>query len=90
MVTKASLVSLLLILLSACSSSQPQSSVEVRTPEPTTWSEVKASQTAAEDAQNMKAYDTFRGQGMSAKDSADAVDAVRDLCPHSDAEGKCI
>jgi hypothetical protein len=56
---------------------------------PETYESAKDADKAIQDKQNQAAYETMRRSGLSQTDAAEAVDAVRDLCPHSDADGQC-
>lgn len=58
-----------------------------------TYSDAKAriagTEAAHETAQNERSFNALRANGFSEKDAAEVVDTVREMCPHSDASGKC-
>ena len=81
---KQALIISLVVLVTGCGSSGPSKS------EADTYANAKASQGPRESSENERAYNAMRGQGMSQKDAQAAVDQVREMCPHTDADGKCI
>jgi hypothetical protein len=68
---------------SGSSSSAPSSTT------PDTYASAQEADKALQDKQNEDAYQEMRRSGLSQADAAEAVNAVRDLCPHTDANGQC-
>lgn len=81
---KQALIISLIVLVTGCGSSESSKS------EADTYTNAKANSVSRESSENDRAYNAMRGQGISQEDAQAAVDAARDLCPHTDANGKCI
>lgn len=71
------------------SSSTTTSGTSSSSTSPDTYESAKEADKALQDKQNEAAYETMRRSGLSQADAAEAVNAVRDLCPHSDENGQC-
>lgn len=81
---KQALIISLIFLVTGCGSSGSSKS------EADTYANAKANSVSRESSENDRAYNAMRAQGISQEDAKAAVDAARDLCPHTDANGKCI
>ena len=93
------IISLFAVSLAACgspsatsySSSDSSTSSTGTTPSttPDTYEAGKDSDKTLQDQQNEKAYQELRSSGLSQSDAAEAVNSIREMCPHSDADGSC-
>ena len=90
------IIGTLAVSLAACgsqsgsnySSSDTTSSTTFSTT-PDTYEGGKESDKALQDEQNEKAYQQLRSSGLSPSDAAETVNSIREMCPHSDADGTC-
>ena len=89
-------IGMLAVLLAACGSGSDSSygssesiSSTASSPSQDSYEAGMESDKALQDQQNERAYQRLRSSGMSQSDAAEAVNSVREMCPHSDADGMC-